>query len=52
MDPNQTLEDIRMTISDLERVGPDPDMVANLMDRFTALDSWLTHGGFKPRDWK
>ncbi|QDK03518.1 hypothetical protein SEA_LUCYEDI_84 [Mycobacterium phage Lucyedi] len=52
MDPNQTLEDIRLTLVDLERFGPCRDMVANLMDKVTALDEWLSNGGFLPRDWQ
>ncbi|AHG23865.1 HNH endonuclease [Mycobacterium phage EagleEye] len=52
MDPNQTLEDIKLTLADLERVGPDRDMVANLMDKVTALDEWLSNGGFLPSDWQ
>ena len=61
MDPEQALTDIRRLISELEplRQGDDvvhagtvQDEVLELMEKFEALDEWLTKGGFPPSDWR
>lgn len=43
MDPNATLTELRDMIQGTE----DPDLI----EKFEALDGWLSKGGFLPRDW-
>jgi len=56
MDPDTTLAELRETAR-LIQEDPDAgiDTALDRLDRleqlFTALDSWLTHGGSKPADW-
>ena len=45
MDPNETLKRIRGFIND----GDSADV--ELIEAFEALDNWLCHGGFLPKDW-
>jgi hypothetical protein len=51
MDPNACLTEIRAAIAALE--GPDADLydVQELVDKFRALDEWMTRGGFAPEGW-
>lgn len=66
MDPNETLKELRKALKGLDEalatrdaveslVDPykdyDDDDVRNAVERFQALDEWLSQGGFLPRDW-
>jgi len=58
MDPNATLAEIRALLSKVtESLDADPTggylhvSVAQLVDRVTALDSWIRSGGFLPTAW-
>ena len=55
MDPNQALIDARAACehwANGERGDRDPVAFDNLVSAFQALDSWLSRGGFLPRDWE
>lgn len=58
MDPNVTLETIRDIARQWRegaidgRTMDDRTKVAEMVDAFTALDNWLTRGGFQPDEWK
>ena len=50
MDPNETLKKIRELIPQVrssESTAPGDD----LAEAVEALDDWLSHGGFLPKDW-
>jgi hypothetical protein len=57
MDPNKLLADIRELVRFIE--NPMVHRTAeghaydahDLAEKVTALDEWLTQGGFKPADW-
>jgi hypothetical protein len=61
MDPNATLAMIRQAISDLAGDSDDTSHpnyaeliemdTEQIIDLFTALDGWLSSGGFLPSDW-
>lgn len=51
MDPNATLARIRELAAQLEIDSSDPYVVEELAEQFTALDEWLSKGGFKPSAW-
>ena len=59
MDPNTALEYIRRAAAEITRLmdAEETDFAEVavkgevLADHFTALDEWLTRGGFKPSDW-
>lgn len=55
MDPNITLEMIRhnaaMMQYDVDNGHADWDRMQEIVEQFQTLDSWLTNGGFLPRDW-
>lgn len=49
MDPNETLREIRELIAlHIESARGD---YARLLELCEALDGWLSHGGFLPREW-
>lgn len=58
MDPNVALKMIRDIARQWRegvidgRTVDDRTKVAEMVEAFTALDSWLTYGGFQPDDWK
>jgi hypothetical protein len=54
MDPNETLRQLRDLMVKLE-TGWDhfsEDDVDELVEKWKALDEWLSSGGFHPREWK
>jgi hypothetical protein len=55
MDPNTTLEDLRLLASRWDEwghIGLDPmSSMDQFAELFFALDDWLTSGGFRPDDW-
>ncbi len=56
MDPDECLKQIRATndrITDAIDANrrPDPGDVDKLVDLTTALDGWMTRGGFLPKQW-
>lgn len=46
MDPDTTLNEIRELCED-----PDRDYFEIMVEKFQALDAWLSSGGFLPRSW-
>jgi hypothetical protein len=58
MDPNEALREIRSLVehyqgSDHMAPPRDPEVdVTRLTELFDALDTWLSTGGFPPRDWE
>lgn len=54
MDPDATLENIRLSIADYQRYGM--SLGQEHFDRFLEavdeLDKWITNGGFPPSDWR
>jgi hypothetical protein len=66
MDPNATLDQLREAVREFQRVhdetqrdrplgGADNrliDLGDTIAFRFQALDSWLSHAGFAPADWR
>lgn len=54
MDPNATLETLRQLCADWENgITRDSEQLAGeFFDAVTALDEWLTRGGFLPRAWE
>lgn len=51
MDPNTTLEVMRQAIDAIDEHGPESFLVDQLTDAVSALDTWLSRGGFLPTDW-
>ena len=54
MDPNTALADAREAVEDYENagsLGSESDAAERLVTAFTALDTWLSRGGFLPTDW-
>lgn len=53
MDPNAALEELRLLRSDYDRYGASmgDESVDRMMELGTALDGWLSRGGFLPDDW-
>lgn len=49
MDPNTALAGLPFEIEELGLV--DLDRAQEILDRFTALDEWITNGGFLPARW-
>lgn len=50
MDPNAALEELRdLAATYLDDENQD---LCDFAISFTALDGWLTRGGFLPNDWK
>jgi hypothetical protein len=64
MDPEATLAELRTlcaqlrtTLDEVDAVSGTPaaaliDQAEQAVEAFTALDGWLTRGGFAPRDWQ
>lgn len=50
MDPNTTLHEIREILDDCSCCWDD-DTRSRLAEKMTALDSWMSKGGFVPTDW-
>jgi hypothetical protein len=55
MDPNETLRELREAVSDyrdpMRRSGVEY-AAATVVEKFAALDAWLTQGGFLPDAWQ
>jgi hypothetical protein len=62
MDPNEALRVLREAMAYAQRqMDNDTDhpsfcvvsnrTVSDMLDSFTALDEWLTRGGFRPTEW-
>jgi len=51
MDPNETLRVARAAADRLLN-DYDPEVAYSLAENFTALDIWLSRGGFPPADWQ
>ena len=54
MDPNACLKEIRAILSEDRRIQPSDlstEQVARLHELISGLDSWLSNGGFRPKDW-
>lgn len=55
MDPNKTLTDIRQLCADMSSHWMGVDALlsaqAELVELVSALDEWLSSGGFPPADW-
>lgn len=55
MDPDKCLEELRdllCEINDTWRFHENSPMVEDVLDRFTALDGWLSEGGYLPKGWR
>jgi hypothetical protein len=55
MDPNQALQEIREVVDSI--LGDDsasdlPEKASTLAERVTALDVWISRGGFLPEPWR
>lgn len=51
MDPNVALREIRLLIRQHRLIGLNDNGFGQLVDRFEALDGWLSKGGFLPDEW-
>ncbi len=56
MDPNAALEELRRMVREIEGAADNcghevSALVYDFTDRFSALDEWLSRGGFKPAEW-
>lgn len=47
MDPNETLRELRHLIE----INGEENFSEEIAEKFTALDEWLSKGGFLPADW-
>lgn len=52
MDPDKCLEELRGLVCELAERYDFPLVVDELLERITALDGWLSEGGFLPKDWQ
>ena len=59
MDPDEALRLAREAAGELLQADDDGNFtdpattnLGQLIEAFTALDEWLTKGGFLPKDWK
>lgn len=56
MDPNETLAELRKAVSDMYAADPvsasESEAGSRVEHAFSALDSWLSRGGFLPDAWK
>lgn len=58
VDPEQCLKELREAIAEMKHemsegfAGDLGDAAEKTIDRFEALDGWLSRGGFLPEDWK
>lgn len=51
MDPNAALAEIRELVK-RENDDQDGSWAIAAVERFEALDEWITNGGFLPADWQ
>lgn len=54
MDPNANLAEQRRLVAHIlsgKKLGYDAD-AERLAELVEALDEWITHGGFLPKEWK
>lgn len=51
MDPNETLRRIRESIAMWHNGGLDTDQISELIEHVSALDLWMSKGGFRPAQW-
>lgn len=51
MDPDQTLQDLRSDLRELDAAFGDEDLVVSVVEKVRALDEWLSKGGFAPSAW-
>ena len=51
MDPNATLDEIRELLKFVHNDAGVTNPARELADKITALDEWLTAGGFLPEAW-
>ena len=51
MDPDETLRQLRALNAELADETSEEEKVFELCMLIAALDEWMTHGGFLPRDW-
>lgn len=57
MDPNAALKHLRELVAEWESasdldIARKADMLDDFIEHFDGLDSWLSHGGFLPRNWE
>jgi hypothetical protein len=56
MDPDKALENMRAAIAELPtqllRSNDPYAAMADVIDAWETLDSWLSKGGYRPEDWK
>lgn len=54
MAPDATLEELRLLMSDYDRHGlaVGQEAIDRMVELMTALDEWITKGGFLPADWR
>lgn len=58
MDPNEALERLRRAVAELKteaqwrHEAALGDVVTEMVEKFEALDEWLSKGGFLPTAWK
>ncbi|AIY32241.1 hypothetical protein PBI_HAMSLICE_76 [Mycobacterium phage HamSlice] len=54
MAPDATLEELRLLMSDYDRHGlaVGQEAIDCMVELMTALDEWITKGGFLPADWR
>ena len=53
MDPDETLKALREQAAELalDSDYADPNDVQEMVEKFRALDAWLSNGGFRPAAW-
>lgn len=49
MDPNETLDELRNL---LDEIPDDTGSISRVAELFSALDHWLSRGGFLPQLWQ
>lgn len=49
MDPDKALAELREALQELAN---DPDAWEDVIEKFEALDGWLSKGGFLPKAWR
>jgi hypothetical protein len=55
VDPDETLDQMRQAVDEYENastLGLEAEAAERLIERFVALDEWLSGGGFAPADWR
>lgn len=59
MDPNETLKEIRQLVTAIAvtelvsvHVEEAQELANDLAEKVSALDNWVSHGGFLPDDWR